>query len=52
VVGFIAGHAERTSVDGFRWGVEPICRVLTEHGVPIAVSAYDLMSRGAYDLTS
>jgi len=40
VVGFIAGHAGRTSVDGFRWGVEPICRVLTEYGVPIAPSTY------------
>ena len=37
---FIAGHAGRTSVDGLRWGVEPICRVLTEHGVPIAPSTY------------
>jgi putative transposase len=40
VVGFIAGYAERTSVDWLRWGVEPICRVLTEHGVPIAPSTY------------
>jgi putative transposase len=27
-------------VDGLRWGVEPICRVLSEHGVPIAPSTY------------
>jgi putative transposase len=40
VVGFIAGHADRISGDGLRWGVEPICRVLTEHGVPIAPSTY------------
>jgi putative transposase len=39
-VAFIAGHAERRSVDGLRWGVEPICRVLSEHGVPIAPSTY------------
>jgi len=39
-VGFIAGHAGRVSVDGLRWGVEPICRVLSEHGVPIAPSTY------------
>jgi putative transposase len=39
-VGFIAGHADRVSVDGLRWGVEPICRVLSEHGVPIAPSTY------------
>ena len=37
---FIAGHADHRSVDGLRWGVEPICRVLTEHGVPIAPSTY------------
>jgi putative transposase len=28
------------SVDGLRWGVQPICKVLTEHGVPIAPSTY------------
>jgi putative transposase len=39
-VAFIATHAERRSVDGLRWGVEPICRVLSEHGVPIAPSTY------------
>jgi putative transposase len=40
VVAFITGHADRVSADGLRWGVEPICRVLTEHGVPIAPSTY------------
>jgi putative transposase len=40
VVAFIARHAERRSVDGLRWGVEPICRVLTEQGVAIAPSTY------------
>ena len=35
---FIGGHAERREPDGLRWGVEPICRVLTEHGVRIAPS--------------
>jgi hypothetical protein len=39
-VAFIAGHADRRSVDGLRWGVEPICRVLSEHGVPIAPSSH------------
>jgi putative transposase len=38
-VRFIATHASST-VGGLRWGVEPICRVLTEHGVPIAPSTY------------
>jgi hypothetical protein len=27
---FIAEHADRVSVDGLRWGVEPICTVLSE----------------------
>ncbi len=37
---FISGHKAR-------FGVEPICRVLTEHGVPIAPSTYyDAVSRG------
>jgi putative transposase len=39
-VSFIAAHAERRTDDGLRWGVEPICRVLTEHGTPIAPSTY------------
>jgi putative transposase len=39
-VRFIAEHADRVTVDGLRWGVEPICRVLTEHGTPIAPSTY------------
>jgi putative transposase len=38
-VKFIAGHADR-EVGGLRWGVEPICRVLSEHGCPIAPSTY------------
>ena len=37
---FITAHADRKSVDGLRWGVEPICCVLTEHGTPIAPSTY------------
>ena len=37
---FIATHADRETVDGLRWGVEPICRVLSEHGVPIVPSTY------------
>jgi putative transposase len=39
-VAFIASRADRVSADGLRWGVEPICRVLTEHGTPIAPSTY------------
>ena len=37
---FIASHADRVTVDGLRWGVEPICAVLTEQGTPIAPSTY------------
>ncbi len=42
----MAEHADRRTVDGLRWGVEPICRVLSEHGTPIAPSTfYDARSR-------
>ena len=40
VVRFIAAHADRRSADGLRWGVEPICTVLSGHGVKIAPSTY------------
>jgi putative transposase len=44
-VRFIAEHADRYS-GGLRWGVEPICRVLSEHGCPIAPSTYyDALTR-------
>jgi putative transposase len=39
-VRFIADNADQVTVDGLRWGVEPICRVLTEHGTRIAPSTY------------
>lgn len=43
---FVAGHADRVTVDGLRWGVEPICRVLSEQGTPIAPSTYyDALNR-------
>jgi putative transposase len=38
-VRFIASHADHAS-GGLRWGVEPICRVLSEHGCAIAPSTY------------
>ena len=37
---FIAGHADQVTVDGLRWGVEPICAALSENGTPIAPSTY------------
>jgi putative transposase len=39
-VRFIAEHADRVTVDGLRWGVEPICAALREQGIPIAPSTY------------
>jgi DNA-binding transcriptional ArsR family regulator len=35
-VRFIEEHKNRQVDGGLRWGVEPICEVLTEHGVGIA----------------
>jgi transposase-like protein len=39
LVKFISGHADHQA-GGLRWGVEPICAVLSEHGCPIAPSTY------------
>jgi putative transposase len=45
-VSFLEAHPDRRTDDGLRWGVEPICRVLTEHGTPIAPStSYDARDR-------
>ena len=40
IVDFIREHHDRREPGGLRWGVEPICAVLTEHGVKIAPSTY------------
>ena len=37
---FIREYADHRDNGGLRWGVEPICAVLTEHGVQIAPSTY------------
>ncbi len=40
---FVREHADRRESSdhgGLRWGVEPICTVLTEHGLPVAPSTY------------
>jgi len=37
---FIRTHAGQRDGDGLRWGVEPICQVLAEHGMQIAPSSY------------
>lgn len=39
IIDFIREHADHAT-GGLRWGVEPICRVLTEHGVQIAPSTF------------
>ncbi len=36
---FIGEHKDRID-GGLRWGVEPICQVLTSHGLPIAPATY------------
>ena len=40
IVDFIREHADHRETGGLRWGVEPICAVLTEHGLQIAPSTY------------
>jgi putative transposase len=40
IVAFIRDHKGHREPGGLRWGVESICRVLFEHGVPIAPSTY------------
>ena len=37
---FIAEHKDRRVDGGMRWGVEPICEVLTEHNLAIAPATY------------
>ena len=39
IVDFIREHADHREEDGLRWGVEPICTVLSEHGLPVAPSS-------------
>ena len=35
MIAFIAEHKDHRVGDGLRWGVEPLCAVLTEHGITI-----------------
>lgn len=37
---FIHAHAGHREPGGLRWGVEPMCTVLSEHGVQVAPSTY------------
>jgi len=40
VIAFISEHKDHRVGDGLRWGVEPLCAVLSEHGIAISVSTY------------
>jgi putative transposase len=40
IVEFIRDHADHRDPGGLRWGVEPICTVLSQHGLPVAPSTY------------
>ena len=40
MIEFISEHKDHQPAGGLRWGVEPLCRVLTDHGVPISPSTY------------
>jgi putative transposase len=40
LVSFIDAHKDRRVAGGLRWGVEPICQVLTEHELAIAPATY------------
>lgn len=40
MIAFITEHKDHRVADGLRWGVEPLCTVLTEHGIPISPSTY------------
>ncbi len=37
---FVEEHKDRRLDGGLRWGVEPICEVLTKHGLAIAPATY------------
>ena len=40
MIDFISEHKDHRVADGLRWGVEPLCAVLTSHGVAISPSTY------------
>lgn len=40
MIAFITEHKDHRVGEGLRWGVEPLCTVLTEHGIPISPSTY------------
>lgn len=40
MIAFITEHKDHSVGEGLRWGVEPLCAVLTEHGIGISASTY------------
>lgn len=40
MIDFITEHKDLRVANGLRWGVEPLCVVLTEHDIPISASTY------------
>ena len=40
MIAFITEHKDHRVGDGLRWGVEPLCAVLSEHGIGISPSTY------------
>ena len=40
MIAFITEHKDHRVADGLRWGVEPLCAVLSEHQIPISASTY------------
>lgn len=40
MIDFITEHKDLGVADGLRWGVEPLCRVLTEHDIKISAATY------------
>jgi putative transposase len=51
-VNFIGTHKDHREPGGLRWGVEPICEVLTEHGVKIAPSTFYEWNKQTQDQAS
>ncbi len=40
MIAFITEHKDHCVADGLRWGVEPLCAVLSEHQIPLSASTY------------
>lgn len=40
MIDFVTEHKDLRVADGLRWGVEPLCQVLTGHDIKISASTY------------